>query len=377
MSDVDFWLLPEGLEQQADVIDEWSTQVAELNAALVPIVLQTDSEAQLYNYAIGQMSAMHTGLLQWNAHLQNVFSGISAELRAVAAEGREIDLYGAARVDRITPSEFNGFEAPTDRPYRPGETLAPPAERRDEPDAPTYSPMAPNMAFYLDAGPGAFDGYDSWAKRLFPEDLMSPTGWIRTVMEHIGAVSYREQILRSFGGPWSTLWWYAHKLHGITSFLRDLHSSLTPTFGAISVYWQGYSANSAQAYFARVLSSIAEAADSADSAGDEVTQFAEAIKSTADTLGGEVEGFLNMVISAAGGAAFAAATKETIVGALFGSGVFAVAITRATALWSEIKSIIETTQSLKSTLDTVAGLGSDLGDFTSKLSVPTMQETGS
>lgn len=71
------------------------------------------------------------------------------------------------------------------------------------------------------------------------------------------------------------------------------------------------------------------------------------------------------------------ATKETIVGGLFGSGVFAIAITRATALWSEIKSIIETTQALKSTLDTIAGLGSDLGDFTSKLSVPTMQETSS
>lgn len=165
MSDVDFWLLPEGLEQQADVIDQWTTQVAQLNAALVPIMLQTDSEALLYNYAIGQMSAMHTDLLQWNAHLQNVFSGISAELRANAAEGREIDLYGAARVDRISPSEFNGFQAPADRPYRPGNALAPPTERWDEPDAPTYSPMAPNIAFYLDAGPGAFDGYDGWAKR--------------------------------------------------------------------------------------------------------------------------------------------------------------------------------------------------------------------
>jgi len=376
MSDVDFWLLPEGLEQQASVIDQWSAQVHDLNTALVPIVLQTEPDAELYNYAIRQMSAMHTGMLSWNAHLQNVFAGITTELRTVASEGRAIDIDGAARVDRTDPREFNGFEAPQYRPYKPGQTLAPPADRWSELEAPTYSPMAPDMSFYLDAGPGAFDGYDTWPQRLFPEDLMSPTGWIRTVMEHIGALSYREQIMRSFGGHWSTLWWYAHKLHGIARFLRDLYSSMKSTFGAISVYWQGYSANSAQAYFSQVLSGVAEAAEAAAAAGDQISQFAEAVKSAADTLGGEVESFLNMVIAAAGGAAFAAATKETVLGGLLGSGVFAVAITRATALWSEIKSVIETTQSLQAILGTVAGLGSDLSDFTSKLSVPTMQETG-
>ncbi|MGX5695639.1 hypothetical protein ACWKWP_05520 [Agromyces soli] len=72
---------------------------------------------------------------------------------------------------------------------------------------------------------------------------------------------------------------------------------------------------------------------------------------------------------------FGASVSETIIGGLFGGGLAAVAISRATALWLEIRDGIQAMESLHGIVDTIAGLGADLSDFTSKLGIPLMTET--
>ena len=72
-----------------------------MNDELKLIVPYTSDNAEIFNYAIGRFGEMHTGVLKWIAHMQNVIAGVAAELRDVAREGRTIDLAQAARIDKL------------------------------------------------------------------------------------------------------------------------------------------------------------------------------------------------------------------------------------------------------------------------------------
>ncbi|UCR88615.1 hypothetical protein [Mycetocola spongiae] len=372
-SETDFWLLPEGLEQQAGVIDQWCREFGTINASLAKVILEGEPGAGIYNHAMEQAATLHTAILRWMAHMQNVLESVSTELRHVAVVGRSMDLEAAARLDKYDPSEYNWFSRkPLDGSDPDAGSLTPPEYRYDEPTAPVFPPSASMSGSYLDAGPGAFRGTNEFTNGLFPEDLMSPTGWIRTVLQQIGALSYRQQILNAFGGDWSVLRWYAHKIDGLSKFLFDVHSSLIPTIGSVLIYWQGYSANSAAAYFRVMLDGIEEAVKGSVAFSDALNEYVDAVMSFADYLGGEIEALCDTVIFAAVAQALG---KKSVIGWALGEGAAAVAIGEAMRIWSRIRDVFQTMEKLYYLLMALRAFNADLDDFITDLKVPYMVET--
>lgn len=372
-SSTDFWLLPAGLEEQAAVVDEWCAEYGKMNEALAEIVLGGEQGATIYNYAMGKASAMHSGILQWIAHMQNVLTAVAVELREVAAEGREIDLEKAARLDKYQPTEYNWYDPnPSGKFDAQSGTLAPSSDRYDKPDAPVMKPTAPNMGFYLDAGPGAFDSANDFTSGLFPDDLTSPSEWVRPIVERVGALSYRQQVYSGFGGDWIRLRWYAHKLDGIGTFLAESHGALKSTIGAVLIYWQGYSANSAGLYFDALLKGIDSVASGAKDASKSIGDYCDAVKSSAEIIGGEIESLCDTVIFAAVSSLMG---KRSVVGWLAGESVATAAVLQAVSIWANIKSDIEEMKTIYDSLKAVEGLLGDMEDFAAKIHVPLMAET--
>lgn len=370
----DFWLLPAGLEQQAGGFEQWQGAFAGMNDELKLIVPYTSDNAEIFNYAIGRFGEMHTGVLKWIAHMQNVIAGVAAELRDVAREGRTIDLAQAARIDKYSPTEYNGFDPYGGGSYGKGSgTLAPESDRWDSVDAPLYLPNTGGGArFYLDAGPGAFDGASDFTKRLLPGDLASPSEWVSVVLEHIGATSFRETVLSGFGGDWGALRAHAARLQGTSKFLGDAHSAMTSNAGAVLVYWQGHSANSASAYFDEMLAGIAGARDGAAKAATAINEYCDAVKDAAEVVAGVIDGFRDSVVIAA--ITLAAGGKNPFTEVLSKTAAGA-AMLNAWRLWSKINDHVQKLQTIKQGLSVIRGLTTSMDDFTSKLHVPVMAET--
>ncbi|GAA1325251.1 WXG100 family type VII secretion target [Leucobacter albus] len=370
----DFWLLPSGLEQQAGGFEKWQSAFKGMNDVLKEIVPYTEDNAEIFNYAIGRYSEMHTGVLKWITHMQNVFAGVATELRDVAREGRTIDMEQAARIDKYSPTEYNGHDPNPGGGYGGGAgKIAPEYDRWDSPEAPMYEPNRGGGAlFYLDPGPGAFDGASDFTKRLLPGDLASPSEWVSVVLENIGATTFRETVLSGFGGDWVALRTHAARLQGTSTFLGDAHSAMTSNVGAVLVYWQGLSANSASAYFDEMLTGIAGARDGAAKAATAVNEYCDAVKEAAEVVAGIVDGFRDSVIIAA--VTLAAGGKNPLT-AVLSKTAAGVAMLNAWRLWSKINDHVQKLQTIKQGLSVIQGLTTSMDDFTSKLHVPVMAET--
>lgn len=373
-SNNDFWLLPEGLEQQAGGVEKWQGAFAGMNDELKLIVPYPEDHAEIFNYAIGRFGEMHTGVLKWITHMQNVFAGVATELEDVAREGRNIDLAQAARIDKYAATEYNGYD-----PYPGGShgdgsgTLAPKSDRWESADAPLYLPTTGGGAlFYLDAGPGAFDGASDFVKRLLPEDIASPSEWVSVVLEQIGATSFRQQVLTGFGGDWGALRGHAARLQGTSKFLGDAHSAMSSNIGAVLVYWQGHSANSASAYFEEMLAGISAARDGAAKAATAITEYCDAVKDAAEIVAGVVDSFRDSVMIAA--ITLAAGGKNPLT-AVFSKTAAGVAMLNAWRLWNDINGHVQNLQTIQQGLSVIKGLTASMDDFTSKVHVPVMQET--
>lgn len=103
----DFWIEPDGLDAQAGAIGTWGDGLKDLAASLATITVTSESGATVYSNATATCRQIHSGLLQWMAHMQNVITGITTELGSVSTEARTIDMNTLALLDRNDPTEYN------------------------------------------------------------------------------------------------------------------------------------------------------------------------------------------------------------------------------------------------------------------------------
>lgn len=372
MDDFDFWLDPDGVDSEAAALDTWSDGLAEIASGLVPIVISGDPGATVYSGAAGVCSQVHTGLLQWTAHMQNVFSSISTELRSVASEGRETDLSTAARLDLYDPTEYNDHDPTpgnwTNKSARP--EITPEYDRPPDSDfmpAPKWN-AANGSSFYLDPGPGAFSAAGEFAEPLFSNFMVDPVGDVKEALGAMGVSRMRDWLFQGFGGGWFQLREYAYILEKMSVFLSDMRGALGQIFGGVSLYWQGYSANSAGEYFDEVLAVIDAAKDGCAKASEDITTFCDAVKNSADLIGGLLE---DLAIDVYIAALAIAAGKKLSFASVFGVG----AIASGAAKWLDITGKIGDMQTLVDAMTTAKDLGTQLSDFTSSLRIPQMAET--
>lgn len=379
MSDFDFWLDPDGLDDEAAALDSWADGMASLAEAMSAIVVTSEQGAESYNNATTVCRDVHTGLLRWLAHMQNVFHSISRELRDVAQEGRETDMATAARMDLYDAAEYNNYaqQYPTIQVGGYGKALRPPAPAiapssdvhplgSNDAAAPRWYPTRDGYSF-VNAPSGSFDNVDEFAVTLLDNPILDPVGEIKEALGAMGIDRPREDIFKGFGGSWWALAEYAYVLNGVSTFLTEMQSGLVQIFGGIAIYWQGYAANSAQLYFADVIECVGDVILGCAGTSADVTEYIASVQSYAEIMGGLLE---DLGVDAYL-AALAIAAGKKAGGPLI---VAAGPISAGVATWLEITQVIGDILLIYSSVTTAVDLAHSLEDTTSKLHVLEMYE---
>ena len=380
MSDFDYWLDPDGLDDQATALDSWADGMASIAQSMAQIVLSSEAGATTYSNATGVCKTVHTGLLGWLAHMQNVFNSMSRELRSVAEEGRGVEMATAARMDLYDAAEYNGYaqqypsinvggQQKTFRPLAP--IIAPeyahvPLGSNDMP-APKWADTR-GGSFFIDAPPGSFTTVGEFAVTILNNAILDPAGEVKEAIMAMGITRQREKLFTGFGGGWWALAEYAYVLKGLASFLDEMRSALIQIFGGIAIYWQGYAANSAALFFEDVLTGVTDVSDGCLGTAEEVTRYVESVKSYADIIGGFLE---DLAIKAALAATAIRLGKKVGTPLIFAGGPIADGI----ADWLTITGELQKMVLIVNSLVTAVALEADLQDVTSKLHVLEMVET--
>ena len=380
MSDFDYWLDPDGLDDQATALDSWADGMASIARSMAQIVLSSEAGATTYSNATGVCKTVHTGLLGWLAHMQNVFNSMSRELRSVAEEGRGVEIATAARMDLHDAAEYNGYsqQYPSiyvggyKKTYRPlAPAIAPAYDRvplgSNDMPAPKWSETR-GGSYFIDAPPGSFTTVGHFAVTILDKAVLDPAGEIKEALMAMGITRTRESIFSGFGGGWWALAEYAYVLNGLSSFLDEMRSALVQIFGGIAVYWQGYAANSAGLYFEDVLTGVTDVSDACLGTATEVTKYIESVKSYADIIGGFLE---DLAIDAYMAALAIALGKKVGTPLIFAGGPIADGV----ATWLKITGQLSDMLLIVDSLQTAVGLEVELQDVTSKLHVLEMVET--
>lgn len=367
MSD-DFWLAPAALEHQAAVFDVYAQQASDAKSWLENRPLQNTGAYPAYADAARRAEELRTSLVGWFDHLEAVLWGVSAELKAVATEGAQIDAEEAALIDATDPAVYNDHESTA------SEVAGDNADGRSDRLMPTWGPPGGGIGYFCDPGP-AYEHLNELTANLVPGDLLSPTQWMDTVLSWMGATTLPERVLQEFGGRWGDLREFAFTLTGLGGVVDDMRGHLASACSYIGAAWQGYAASSAQDYFADLLDTLSRAHTELIDAGDAFDNYATGVEETAEAVAGAIYGIYDAVLIAVAAAAIGTVTIETIVGGIAGWGVAGIAILRGAALANEVNDRFQQLNDLITILSAMSNLASDLSDFTSELPVPAMEET--
>lgn len=380
MSDFDFWLDPDGLDDEAAALDSWADGMASLAEAMSAIVVTSEQGAESYSNATTVCRDVHTGLLRWLAHMQNVFHSISRELRDVAQEGRETDMATAARMDLYDAAEYNNYaqQYPTIQVGGYGKAFRPPAPAiapssdvhplgSNDAAAPRWYPTRDGYSF-VNAPSGSFDNVDEFAVTLFDNAILDPVGEIAEALGAMGVERPRDEIFKGFGGSWWALAEYAYVLNGFSTFLTEMHSGLVQIFGGVGMYWQGYAANSAQLYFSDVVAGVAAASNGSFETSKKVTDYIASVKSYAEIVSGLLE---DLAADACLAALLIAAGKKTGSPLIVAGGPIAAGM----KVWQDVTYWVGETLLIAEMLDTAFDLAKSLEDITSNLHVLEMYES--
>lgn len=374
MSNTDFWITPDGLDDQASAIDGYAEMILEAGSWVTNHPVGVPAGSALYAGAATRAQAIERGLVQFFAHLHSVLAGVASELRSVAGEARTMDIESAAKLDACDPTEYN-FHSP----HAPGSAsqfvLTPEGERTDDGSLfPTYRLNAGGIGFYCSSG-GAYEYLRDRATTELPGDLLSPSEWLWTVGSFVGLPSIRDELFSLFGGQWVEIHEFAHMLNGLSLLLTELADRVESVAGALSVYWQGYAGNSAQAYLADLQSALAAAGRNLRSASRNFREFLESVDQALALLAGAAHGLIDSLLVAAVAASAGAAGAFTGAAPVAGTTVAAVALfyagSRVKKIWDGVQEI----DTLLTILDSVKGLSADLSDFTRSFRVPEMEAT--
>lgn len=364
----DFWLYPAGVTGQARAFSTWSEMAGSATEWVTSLDLTDAAQYPAYSRGATAAIAIRASLIDWFTHLESVLTGVSTELCAVAAEAETIDIEQQAELDALDPQTYLGYDT---LPGGSGDLVDP--EDRVEEDLPVWPPPNGGAAFYCDMGP-AYGHLNDLSATLVPDDLLSPSQWIETVLGWLGAQSISEEILQAFGGRWGDLYRFTDTLRGLAQLVDEMRGSLASAVAYLDVLWQGFAANSAQQYFAALLSALEDGAALITDAEGVFRTYVEGIENAAELIAGQIHGFVDAVIFAAVAAALGTATIETAVGGIIGYSAAGLALLRAYMLLYEVRGTLQNIQTIAETIETLADINAPLALFTVTVPVPQMED---
>jgi hypothetical protein len=363
----DFWLNPSGVANQAQAFADWGRLAGDAARWVRDRPLTDVAQYPVYSRGANAAIAIRVSLIDWFEHLENVLQGVDAELRSVAQEGESIDLELQADLDALDPQTYLGFDT---LPGGSGELLDP--EDRVDEDFWVWPVNGGGIPFYCDLGD--YSHLNIVSGSLVPDDLLSPTQWIETVLGWLGAKSVAQEVLDAFGGRWADLYEFADTLGGLSQFVAEMHEFLSLQVGYLDVLWQGVAANSAQLYFERLLSALDQAAGLLSDAAAIFRRYTEGVDHAATLIAGQLHSFCDAVIFAAVATALGTATIETAVGGVIGYSAAGLALLHCYVQLYKVRETLQNLGTLADIVVTLVDINAPLALFTVSVPVPTMED---
>lgn len=167
-------------------------------------------------------------------------------------------------------------------------------------------------------------------------DLVSPTAWIRWVLDQVCDFDPIEDVARWVSGDWNRVMQASRALASLGDYHACLAEELDVARRAVAADWDGAAAEAADAYFTSLVAALAEQEAALNGIAGQFQAVAVGMSQAADVLAGLVNSLLDWVIVAAVSAAAAAASSWTVVGGIAGGAATAGAIARAASIATQI-----------------------------------------
>ncbi|NHT18497.1 hypothetical protein [Cellulomonas sp. IC4_254] len=167
-------------------------------------------------------------------------------------------------------------------------------------------------------------------------DLVSPTAWIRWVLDQVCDFDPVEDVARWVSGDWNRVMQASRALTHLGEYHASLAEEIDVARRAVAADWDGEAAEAANTYFATLVTALEEQKSALDAIAGQFQAVAVGMSQTADVLAGLVNSLFDWVIIAAASAAAAAASSWTVIGGIAGGAATAGAIARAASLATQI-----------------------------------------
>lgn len=363
----DFWLNPSGVANQAQAFADWAKLAGDASRWVRDRPITDIARFPAYSRGANAAIAIRISLIDWFEHLEAVLIGVDGKLRSVAKEGAAIDMDLQAELDALEPQTYLGYDS---LPSGSGKLLD--LEDRVDEDFWVWPVNGGGIPFYCDRG--GYQHLNVTPGTLVPDDLLSPSQWVDTVLDWIGAQTLAEDVLEAFGGRWADLYQFADTLGGLSQFVAEMHQYLTLQVGYLDILWQGFAANSAQLYFQDLLSALDEAAGLLSDAAAVFRRYTEGVENAAAIITDQMHSLADAVIFAAIAAALGTATIETAVGGAIGYSAAGLALLRCYVILSEVRGTLQNLVTLADIVVTLADVNAPLELFTVNVPIPAMED---
>lgn len=369
MPGTDFWIHPPALRLHAGVVDQWAEMTASAVGWVEAHPLEDGGDHLAYARGAEAATATRRSVLTWHRHLESVLRGVARELRDVADGAERLDLETQAQLDAVDPGVYVGFE--THYPGGSGELADPEDQYDDSLLMFGYPPPGGGAGFYCDPGP-LYEDLNDFSRSLVPDDLLSPTGWIETILGWLGEPDIGHRVMQDFGGRWGDLHYFADTLSGLGRMVTEMHDSLSHSAFALGQYWKGYAAESAQEYFDALTTALSHAGKLFTDLGRRFREYCEGVEKEAESIAGMLSALLDLVIVAAIAAIVGTAGSETVVVGVAGWGTTGACLLAAAKKLYDINGVLQNIKLFAEAADSLALAHTPLDDFTSTITVPSM-----
>ncbi len=160
--------------------------------------------------------------------------------------------------------------------------------------------------------------------------LLSPTAWVRLIMDKVFDWDPITEVIRHFTGNWNDVAQSSRAYENLAAFAEAIGTEVTAQTHVVLADWEGNAANAASRYLEGSLApSLSDLSSSIDEVGSQYRAVAVGMQRTAALCNDGINTAIDWIVAAAASAAAGALTSWTGVGAILGTGATAASIAKA------------------------------------------------
>lgn len=184
--------------------------------------------------------------------------------------------------------------------------------------------------------------------------ILSPSGWIRTVVDWVFDWDPLSEVTKTFAGDWNAVAQASRAYENIAEFAAEVGTEVEVATRRAQADWEGQAADAAAQYMNDSLApALSELASSLNGVGGDYRAVAVGMHRTSELAISAFTAVTDWIIYTAAIAAAAAASSWTGVGAVIGGGATAAAVAKTLTAVSQASNALSGGQAV---IDTFAGV---------------------